>query len=139
MLTIPLPRATNRPFDLDPAVLRRAPVHVHLDIPTTAQRYGILKLILKQERLAPDVTIEKLAKMTQRYTGSDLKNMCVAAATECVEAQIEDTTERELTMRHFQSAMATIKATGLSKTLQNEFNNFKNNASHGTQPRQEED
>lgn len=135
--------ATNRPFDLDPAVLRRAPVRILLDVPNLAHRCGILKLYLKNERLAHDVTVQRLAKMTPRYTGSDLKNMCVAAATECISEQEIDTSERILALRHFQSAMVTIKATGLSRQVENEFNNFKNGAAKdangtGSQPVDEE-
>ncbi|KAK0715385.1 P-loop containing nucleoside triphosphate hydrolase protein [Lasiosphaeris hirsuta] len=131
--------ATNRPFDLDPAVLRRAPMQIHLDIPTAAQRRGILDLILKKETLAPDVSIEKLVKLTPRYTGSDLKNMCVTAATECVWEMEEDSKERTLYLRHFKSAMVNIKATGLSKTMEHELRSFGRNEKPGTQPRRQED
>lgn len=126
--------ATNRPFDLDPAVLRRAPVRILLDIPNLFQRCGILRLYLKDEKLAKDVSIERLAKMTPRYTGSDLKNMCVAAATECIGEQDEDTSDRVLALQHFQSAMVTIKATGLSRTMENDFNNFKNGSGKNVNP-----
>jgi SpoVK/Ycf46/Vps4 family AAA+-type ATPase len=130
--------ATNRPFDLDPAVLRRAPVRIHLDIPTTAQRFGILNLLLKDETLGVDVSIDRLAKMTTRYTGSDLKNMCVTAATECVSEQDEDSAKRVLRLRHFQAAMISIKATGLSKTVENEFRNFERGANQGARRQEEE-
>ncbi|PKS07998.1 hypothetical protein jhhlp_006610 [Lomentospora prolificans] len=125
--------ATNRPFDLDPAVLRRAPVRIHLDVPTTAQRFGILNLLLKDETLGADVSTDRLAKMTTRYTGSDLKNMCVTAATECVSEQLEDSDSRILRLRHFQTAMISIKATGLSKTVENEYRNFERGANQGAQ------
>lgn len=120
--------ATNRPFDLDPAVLRRAPVHIHLDVPTTSERIGILRLLLKEERLARDITIEKLALLTPKYTGSDLKNLCVTAASSCVAEQPVDTAERVLQRHHFMSALSTVKATGLSTTMVNEFQNFEKNA-----------
>ncbi|KAI6507185.1 hypothetical protein MCOR13_002976 [Pyricularia oryzae] len=123
--------ATNRPTDLDPAVLRRAPGRIHLDLPSLAQRSGILQLLLTGERLAPDVTIEKLAKMTTHYSGSDLKNMCVAAARQCIWEQEEDTTDRTLTLNHFHTALVTVKATGLSRVVENEFNIFKNGAGSG--------
>lgn len=136
--------ATNRPFDLDPAVLRRAPMQIHLDIPTPAQRHGILTLLLEGENgetLASDVTIERLVKLTPRYTGSDLKNMCVTAATECVgETKPEDDSpHRVLQFRHFKSAMANIKATGLSKTMQHELRNFgKSEGAGGARNRDDE-
>ncbi|KAM4064483.1 ATPase family associated with various cellular activities (AAA) domain-containing protein [Hirsutella rhossiliensis] len=130
--------ATNRPFDLDPAVLRRAPMQIQLGIPTLIGRCGILQLLLKGEVLAPDVSIARLAMVTERYTGSDLKNMCVAAATECVGELEQDTSKRTLEFRHFKSAMETIKATGLSKVLEKEFRNFENHAQFGTQQADDE-
>lgn len=131
--------ATNRPTDLDPAILRRAPERIHLDLPNLTQRGGILQLLLKGETLAPDVTVERLAKMTTHYSGSDLKNMCVAAARQCIWEQEEDTTERTLTLNHFHTALVTVKATGLSRVVENEFNIFKQGASGGASAKAEEE
>ncbi|KAL7628774.1 hypothetical protein AAE478_000289 [Parahypoxylon ruwenzoriense] len=95
--------ATNRPNDLDPAVLRRAPT------------------------LGLDISVSTLANLTSQYTGSDLKNLCVVAATECTAEQSIDTTERTLRRRHFMVAMQTIKATAVSKTREQDLQNFQNN------------
>ncbi|KAK2007332.1 AAA-domain-containing protein [Colletotrichum eremochloae] len=115
--------ATNRPFDLDPAVLRRAPVQIHLDIPTKEERASILGLLLRDEKLQ-NVSLGILANMTPNYTGSDLKNLCVMAATNCVNAQPRDMTERVLTRAHFFSALQTIRATNIGKVNANEFKKF---------------
>ncbi|KAK6344060.1 hypothetical protein TWF696_007706 [Orbilia brochopaga] len=122
--------ATNRPFDLDPAVLRRAPVQILLDVPTIKDRCGILGLLLKNEKLSRDIDPQILAKLTDKFTGSDLKNLCVMAATEAVSQQTEDTVDRVLTRRHFVEAMKTIKPVGLSKTLINEFEKFGQSGKH---------
>ncbi|KAB8219470.1 P-loop containing nucleoside triphosphate hydrolase protein [Aspergillus novoparasiticus] len=119
--------ATNRPNDLDPAVLRRAPVRIPFDLPSSEERRGILNLLLKNERLDDDMPIPTLANLTPQYTGSDLKNLCVTAATECISEQSEDTTERILERRHFLSAMQIVKATTISKTREQDFHNFGNN------------
>jgi len=52
--------ATNWLFDLDPVVLRRAPVQIVLNIPTVRERLGILELLLGEEKLK-DITFEQLA------------------------------------------------------------------------------
>ncbi|KAI1504944.1 P-loop containing nucleoside triphosphate hydrolase protein [Biscogniauxia marginata] len=120
--------ATNRPFDLDPAVLRRAPVYIYLDVPSQWDRQNILELLLKDEKLEQGLNASIIASLTHKYTGSDLKNLCVTAATHCVDEQAEageeDTTERTLTWAHFWRAMKTVKPTSLSSTMRNEFQKF---------------
>lgn len=72
--------ATNRPFDLDEAVIRRLPRRLMVNLPDTTNRAKILKVILAKEELAPDVDLDAIASMTEGYSGSDLKNLCVTAA-----------------------------------------------------------
>jgi SpoVK/Ycf46/Vps4 family AAA+-type ATPase len=76
--------ATNRPFDLDDAILRRMPRRILVDLPTEEDRLAILKLILADELLDPSVDLPTLAKRTNLYSGSDLKNACVSAALAAV-------------------------------------------------------
>lgn len=76
--------ATNRPFDLDDAVVRRLPRRILVDLPTEKDREEILKIHLKSEILDPEVSLEKLAADTPLYSGSDLKHMVVTAAQACV-------------------------------------------------------
>lgn len=77
--------ATNRPYDLDEAVLRRLPRRILVDLPLAADRERILhKHITGKELLAPDVTPAAIAQRTPFYSGSDLKNVVVAAALECL-------------------------------------------------------
>ncbi|KAM0948537.1 putative transcription factor interactor and regulator FHA-SMAD family [Dioscorea sansibarensis] len=72
--------ATNRPFDLDEAVIRRLPRRLMVNLPDASNREKILGVILAKEDLAPNVDLEALASMTDGYSGSDLKNLCVTAA-----------------------------------------------------------
>ncbi|WOL18573.1 hypothetical protein Cni_G27370 [Canna indica] len=72
--------ATNRPFDLDEAVIRRLPRRLMVNLPDAANREKILRVILSKEELAPDIDLEVVANMTDGYSGSDLKNLCVTAA-----------------------------------------------------------
>eukprot|EP00668_Euglena_longa_P002881 GGOE01003371.1.p1 GENE.GGOE01003371.1~~GGOE01003371.1.p1 ORF type:complete len:1002 (-),score=303.64 GGOE01003371.1:246-2882(-) len=72
--------ATNRPADLDDAVLRRMPRRILVDVPSEENRRKILEVILKEETLAEDVDLTAIAKMTSGYSGSDLKQLCVVAA-----------------------------------------------------------
>ncbi|OWM90680.1 uncharacterized protein LOC116195970 isoform X2 [Punica granatum] len=81
--------ATNRPFDLDDAVIRRLPRRIHVDLPDAENRKKILKIILANENLEPGFEIDKLANSTEGYSGSDLKNLCIAAAYRPVQELLE--------------------------------------------------
>ena len=81
--------ATNRPFDLDEASLRRLPRRLLVDLPTEKDREAILGIHLKDELLAPDISLASLASQTPFYSGSDLKNLAVAAALACVREEFD--------------------------------------------------
>jgi hypothetical protein len=65
--------ATNRPFDLDEAVIRRLPHRLMVGLPDARSRSKILKVILSKEDLSPDFDIDEVASMTNGYSGNDLK------------------------------------------------------------------
>ena len=73
---------TNRPFDLDDAVLRRFSRKLLVDLPDAEQREKILKVILRKEKLSADVDLKTIASdtMTKGFSGSDLYNLCQTAA-----------------------------------------------------------
>ncbi|KAM0919700.1 hypothetical protein ACQ4PT_008007 [Festuca glaucescens] len=72
--------ATNRPFDLDEAVIRRLPRRLMVNLPDASNRKKILSVILAKEDLADDLELEAIVNLTKGYSGSDLKNLCVTAA-----------------------------------------------------------
>ncbi|KAF7818214.1 ATPase family AAA domain-containing protein 1 [Senna tora] len=89
--------ATNRPFDLDEAVIRRLPRRLMVNLPDAPNREKILRVILAKEDLAPDVELEAVANMTDGYSGSDLKNLCVTAA-HCPIREILEKEKKERTL-----------------------------------------
>jgi cell division protease FtsH len=74
--------ATNRPEILDPALLRagRFDRQVLVDRPDKKGRAEILRVHMKNVRLAPDVEVEKVAALTPGFTGADLANLVNEAA-----------------------------------------------------------
>ncbi|KAM7416398.1 hypothetical protein PAMA_018455 [Pampus argenteus] len=72
--------ATNRPQDVDPAILRRMPATFHVGLPNTRQRQDILKLILAGENLSNAINLKEIAEKTDSYSGSDLRELCRDAA-----------------------------------------------------------
>ncbi|EMD31581.1 hypothetical protein CERSUDRAFT_119622 [Gelatoporia subvermispora B] len=81
--------ATNRPFDLDDAVLRRFPRRMLVDLPAQNDREEILRILLCDENLAPDVNLRAIASQTRNFSGSDLKHLCVSAALDVVKQTVE--------------------------------------------------
>lgn len=72
--------ATNRPQDVDPAILRRMPATFHVGLPNTRQRQDILRLILAGENLSNAINLKEIAEKTDSYSGSDLRELCRDAA-----------------------------------------------------------
>ncbi|KAI7053809.1 AAA-domain-containing protein, partial [Hortaea werneckii] len=116
--------ASNRPFDLDDAVLRRLPRRLLVDLPVAKDRESILGIHLKNEALDDSVSLANLAEQTPLYSGSDLKNLCVSAALACVREENGLITRNEkdgntdfklpekrtLAKRHFDKAVQEISA-----------------------------
>ncbi|EKM49807.1 uncharacterized protein PHACADRAFT_167153 [Phanerochaete carnosa HHB-10118-sp] len=72
--------ATNRPNDIDSAILRRMPKRFSVALPSYDQRLKILSLILRDTSLDPKFSLTVLAERTEGFSGSDLKELCRNAA-----------------------------------------------------------
>jgi SpoVK/Ycf46/Vps4 family AAA+-type ATPase len=64
---------TNRPRQLDPALLSRCAAAVNFDLPDTAQRAAIWKRYAKH---LPEDGIRKLADTCSGFSGRDIKRVC---------------------------------------------------------------
>ncbi|CDY07970.1 BnaC03g35530D [Brassica napus] len=64
--------ATNRPSELDEAIMRRLPQAFEIGMPERKERAEILKVTLKGERVEPYIDCEG-------YTGSDIFELCKKA------------------------------------------------------------
>ncbi|KAL5703801.1 hypothetical protein ACHQM5_022308 [Ranunculus cassubicifolius] len=112
--------ATNRPFDLDDAVIRRLPRRIYVDLPDAENRKKILNIFLSKEQLDSGFKYDELANATEGYSGSDLKNLCIAAAYRPVQELLEeekkggtsnvDSTLRPLSLDDFIQAKAKVGA-----------------------------
>ncbi|CAM9675537.1 unnamed protein product [Heterosigma akashiwo] len=79
--------STNRPFDLDEAVLRRLPRRVIVDLPDAGTREEILRVTMQHNRVHEDVDYAALAGLLEGYTGSDLKEVCREAVVSIAHEQ----------------------------------------------------
>jgi len=78
--TVVVMGATNRPKDVDKAILRRMPATFHIGLPDIHQRKSILKRILEMEAVSDDIDYVWLSKLTQGFSGSDLREACRTAS-----------------------------------------------------------
>ena len=83
--------ATNRPQDLDEAVLRRFSRRLFVDLPDRGGREAILAVMLAEEELEEGLSIAEIAGRTDGFSGSDLKALCSAAAMRPVRELLERT------------------------------------------------
>ena len=75
--------ATNRPFDLDPGIIRRLPKRVYVGPINAEERQGFIKTIITQNKCnITDEEYKKIAEMCNNYSNSDLKELCREAAYE---------------------------------------------------------
>ncbi|MCU1428883.1 MAG: ATP-dependent metalloprotease FtsH [Actinomycetia bacterium] len=74
--------ATNRPDVLDPALLRpgRFDRQILVPLPTQDERVAILKVHMRDKKIAPDVDVQVVARGTPGMSGADLSNLVNEAA-----------------------------------------------------------
>ncbi|CAK9145816.1 unnamed protein product [Ilex paraguariensis] len=73
--------ATNKPQELDDAVLRRLVKRIYIPLPDAHVRRLLLKHKLKGQAFSlPGGDLERLAEETDGYSGSDLQALCEEAA-----------------------------------------------------------
>ena len=103
--------ATNRPEVLDPALLRpgRFDRQVLVDRPDRGGRLEILKVHIRNIKMAPDVDIEQVAGLTPGFTGADLANLVNEAAIIATRRRAD-----AVTLQDFTAAVERIVA-GLEK------------------------
>ncbi|XP_034027441.1 ATPase family AAA domain-containing protein 1-A-like [Thalassophryne amazonica] len=68
--------ATNRPRDIDPAILRRMPTAFHVGLPNAGQRQQILRLMLAGENVSSSINLKEIADQAEGFSGSNLKEIC---------------------------------------------------------------
>ncbi|MEM0178441.1 MAG: CDC48 family AAA ATPase [Fervidicoccaceae archaeon] len=100
--------ATNRPDIIDPALLRpgRFDRLIYIPPPNKESRLSILKIHTKRVPLAQNVDLEKLAEMTEGYTGADLEALVREAVMLALREKLE---ARAIDMKYFLKAMEQVQ------------------------------
>ncbi|KAI9007944.1 transitional endoplasmic reticulum ATPase [Phycomyces nitens] len=89
--------ATNRPDQIDPALLRpgRLDQLIYIPLPDETSRRSILDAQLRKSPIAPDVDLQVIAKHTHGFSGADLGEICQRAAKLAIREDIEKDIKRE--------------------------------------------
>ncbi|MCE4603050.1 MAG: AAA family ATPase, partial [Desulfurococcales archaeon] len=96
--------ATNRPDIIDPALLRpgRFDRLIYVPPPDKEARKQIFKIHTRKVPLAEDVDLDKLAEITEGYTGADIE----AVVREAVMIKLREKLEvGPVSMKHFEQAL----------------------------------
>lgn len=95
--------STNVPHLLDKALLRagRFDKLIYIGPPDKEARKKILEIHCRGKPLADDVDFNKIAELTERYSGADLANLCQEAARRVAADAIEKGVDRKIAMADF--------------------------------------
>jgi katanin p60 ATPase-containing subunit A1 len=72
--------ASNFPFDLDPALLRRLEKRILVPLPDDDSREAMFRQFLTSDVAVSDINFRDLAQRTTGYSGSDVRLVCKEAA-----------------------------------------------------------
>ncbi len=107
--------ATNRPWDIDPAMRRRFEKRIYVPLPDRDARKEIFRIHTEGAELAPDVDFDKLAELTEGYSGADIALICREALMIPIreldqEGKLTEIEKiRPVTMRDFMQSLSKIK------------------------------
>jgi len=71
--------ASNKPWDLDWPFIRRFQKRIMVPLPDHLARLGMFKLYTSNLRMAPDMDLYKLARLSEGFSGSDIRDTCQSA------------------------------------------------------------
>jgi len=71
--------ASNKPWDLDWPFIRRFQKRILVPLPDFLARLGMFKLYASNLRLASDTDLHKLARLSEGFSGSDIRDICQSA------------------------------------------------------------
>jgi transitional endoplasmic reticulum ATPase len=93
--------ATNRPDILDEALIRpgRLDQLIYIPLPDKGSRVNVLKAVLRKSPIAPNISFEFLAELTDGFTGADITELCQRATKAAIRESIEADEQRKALMR----------------------------------------
>lgn len=125
--------ATNRPWDLDEAMIRRLEKRIYVPLPEEKGRRVLFDINLKNSQLSSEIDWDELVRKTKGYSGADINNVCREAALMPMRRKIlgkkinvhdipdmKDQFDVPLTMEDFTDALNNVK-TSVGETFLKEY------------------
>jgi len=104
--------ATNKPWDLDWAFIRRFQKRILVPLPDHHTRLMMLKLYTSNLQIAEDVDLHELARLSEGFSGSDIRDVCQSAQLSLIgeffesgQAMDKQAKPRPLTMTDFRGIL----------------------------------
>ncbi len=104
--------ATNKPWDLDWAFIRRFQKRILVPLADHATRLSMLKLYSSNLQIDADVDLQELARLSEGFSGSDIRDVCQSAQLSLIgeffesgKAMDKEAKPRVLTMADFRQIL----------------------------------
>lgn len=104
--------ATNKPWDLDWGFIRRFQKRILVPLPDHHTRLMMFKLYTTNLMLATDVDLHELARISEGFSGSDIRDVCQSAQLKLIgeffetgQANNKQANPRSLTMEDFRQTL----------------------------------
>jgi len=99
--------ATNFIDGVDKALLRagRFDKKIYVPLPDEACRREIFNVYLRKMPVSKDVDVYELSKITDKFSGADIKNLCYEVAYDLIKAHKKE----EIKMKHFYETIEKLK------------------------------
>ena len=103
--------ATNVPDELDPALMRpgRFDKVIYMPLPDAEARKAIFKVHLRKLPVDADVDFGKLAAITERFSGADIKNVCTEASRLAAREAVKSGVVVNVSMKHLTTTIKKVK------------------------------
>jgi vacuolar protein-sorting-associated protein 4 len=104
--------ATNKPWDLDWAFIRRFQKRILVPLPDHHTRLMMLKLYTANLAIEADVDLHELARLSEGFSGSDIRDVCQSAQLKLIgeffesgKAMDKEAKPRSITMSDFRQIL----------------------------------
>lgn len=92
---------TNCPWDLDEALRRRLEKRIYIPLPEYDARIAIFNICLKSISLDPTIHPERLADLTNGYSGADIHVLCREASMMPLRRLMSEMSPQEMQQKRF--------------------------------------